>query len=390
MIIPFGRATTDRPLAPARDPSMPFDTFFLGGFECSSHRRRDGRRLDLAVATGHDTRPLADYEALRRHGISAARDGLRWHRIEAEPGRYDWSSFLPTLRAARRAGVAVIWDLCHYGYPDGLDIWSESFLARFAAFAAQAARIVRDEGDGEPWFCTVNEISYWAWAGGEVGLFNPCDEGRGAALKRQLVRASIAATDAVRAVAPRARFLHAEPCIHVAAASPDAAAAAAAYREVQYEALDLLTGRREPELGGRPDIVDVVGLNLYPDNQWYYGGGTIPLGHHAYQPFRAMLAEAHARYGRPLLVAETGAEGTARSAWLHYVAHEVRAARTAGVPVGGICLYPILDYPGWDNDRPCQVGLFSTPDVGGERSISHHLDAELRRQARAFDWTGHA
>ena len=56
--------------------------------------------------------------------LRTVRDGLRWHLIETPPGHYDWSSFLPMLRAATAAGVQVIWDLCHYGWPDDIDIWS--------------------------------------------------------------------------------------------------------------------------------------------------------------------------------------------------------------------------------------------------------------------------
>jgi hypothetical protein len=39
---------------------------------------------------------------VRRHGLLTVRDGLRWHLIEREPGRYDWSSWLPMLEAAPR------------------------------------------------------------------------------------------------------------------------------------------------------------------------------------------------------------------------------------------------------------------------------------------------
>ncbi len=357
---------------------------FLAGFECASQRRFDGRRLDLVASTGHDRWARADYRALEEHGFGAARDGLRWHLIESMPGAYDWSSFLPMLRAAQASGVRVIWDLCHYGWPDGLDIWSDAFIARFARFAYEAARIVEAETGEPPFFCTVNEISYWAWAGGEAGRMGPLGAGRGPALKRQLVRASIAATEAVRCAAPRARFLHAEPSIHVTAGRPEDEEGAAAYRAVQYEALDMVSGRLAPELGGHPACLDVVGVNFYPDNQWYHGGGTIPLGHHAYRPFRELLAEVHARYRRPLLVAETGAEGTARAAWLFYVCAEVRAARASGVPVEGICLYPILDYPGWDDERLCQVGLLSAPDENGRRACCAEFAAEIVRQRHLF------
>lgn len=363
--------------------ASPFRSVFLAGFECSTQRRADGRRLDLLAATGHDVHALADYRALAAHGIRAARDGLRWHRIETAPGRYDWSSALPMIEAASEAGIQVVWDLCHYGWPDDLDIWSDAFVTRFAAFAAAAARLVRAASGESPFFCPVNEISYFAWAGAEMGRIGPLATGQGAALKRQLVRASLAGMRAVRAVEPTARFLHAEPAIHVVG-DPESEAAAAAYREVQYEALDMIGGRLAPELGGGPDLLDVVGVNFYPDNQWVHGGSTIPLGHHAYRPFREMLAEVHARYRRPLLVAETGAEGTAKAAWLHYVCGEVRAARAAGVPVLGICLYPILDYPGWDNDRPCTVGLFHTHDPTGRRDLDRPLAEELGAQQARF------
>ncbi|MGI4764606.1 MAG: hypothetical protein ACRYGP_06020, partial [Janthinobacterium lividum] len=130
--------------------------------------------------------------------------------------------------------------------------------------------------------------------------------------------------------------------------------------------------------------LDIVGVNYYPDNQWYTGGLTIPLGHHAYRPLREILAEAHARYGRPLLIAETGAEGTAKASWFHYVCGEVRAAQRADVPVEGVCLYPILDYPGWENDRTCSVGLFSLPERDGRRTSDLDLADELERQREEF------
>ncbi len=368
------------------DHTSAFGSFFLGGFECSSHRRSDGRRLDLLASTGHDRLAAKDYELLSQHGIRAVRDGLRWHLIERKPGQYDWSSFLPMLRAAEAAGTRVIWDLCHYGLPDDIDIWSPAFVDRFARFAAAAAAVVKDESEHVPVYCPVNEMSFWAWAGGEVGRFNPCCHGRGAELKRQLVRATIAAIDAIWAVDPRARFITAEPLIHVEAGLGDEeyVRKALAYRQIQFEALDILSGAKEPELGGAPEYLDIVGLNYYPDNQWYHGGTTIPLGHHAYRSLHEMLREAHLRYRRPLLLAETGAEGCGRPSWLHYVCSEVHLALEAGVPIEGICLYPIADYPGWDNERICRVGLLSAPDAEDQRTVCPRLARELRHQQALF------
>ncbi|MBD3738198.1 MAG: beta-glucosidase [Pseudomonas balearica] len=363
-----------------------FDSFFLGGFECSTHRRHDGRRLDLLAATGHDRLVAEDYRALQRHGIRSARDGLRWHLIERQPGRYDWSSFLPMLAAARDSGTQVIWDLCHYGWPDDIDIWRPEFVERFARFAGEVARLVREHSDAVPFYSPVNEISFWAWAGGDHARFNPLGQGRGAELKHQLIRASIAAIEAIRAVEPRARFVQVDPAIHISAQvlRPAAQREAENARQAQFEAWDMLCGKAWPGLGGKPEYLDIVGVNYYSANQWYLGGDTIVRGHPDYRPFRGILKEIHRRYGRPILVAETGAEGDLRGDWLRYVSEQVGLALQQGVAVEGICLYPVLDYPGWDDDRHCPTGLFGFPDAHGERPEHAGLADELRLQQTRF------
>ncbi|TWI52789.1 beta-glucosidase/6-phospho-beta-glucosidase/beta-galactosidase [Pseudomonas duriflava] len=363
-----------------------FNSFFLGGFECSTHRRFDGRRLDLIAATRHDRFAKTDYARLRSSGIQAARDGVRWHLIETRPGIYDWSSLLPQVQAAREEGVQIIWDLCHYGWPDDIDIWSPAFVDRFARFTSAVAAFMRNEGIEVPFYCPVNEISYWAWAGGDAGHFNPMAKRRGVELKVQLVRASIAAIEAIRSVAPKARFVQADPLINVVPASGRASDrnAAEEYRQSQFEAWDMLCGKEWPGLGGKPEYLDIVGLNYYSDNQWFNGGQTIYQGDPLYRPLQGMLAEVYTRYQRPLLIAETGAEGAARAPWLTYVSHEVRAAMLNNIPIEGMCLYPILDYPGWNDERCCEVGLYSYADEHGHRTLHTDLADELLRQQANF------
>lgn len=364
-------------------PSL-LKSFHMGGFECSTHRRRDGRRLDLLAATGHDRAAEADYRRLAAMGIRTMRDGLRWHLIEKSPGQYDWSSFLPMLRAARKARVQVIWDLCHYGWPDDIDIWTPAFVDRFARFAGAAARLVREESDEVPFYCPVNEISFWAWAGGDEAIFNPMARGRGGELKAQLVRASIAAIEAVWQVDPRARIVHAEPLINIVAdpARPEDRDHANERRLWQYGAWDMLAGRFCPELGGKPDYLGLLGVNYYSNNQWILNGPTVELGDPLYRPLRDMLAETYERYGRPMLIAETGAEGDFRPAWFRYVASEARAAMAAGVPLEGLCMYPVLHYPGWENERQCETGLLGNLDQHGSRDVYAPLMSEVMRQQR--------
>ena len=100
---------------------------------------------------------------------------------------------------------------------------------------------------------------------------------------------------------------------------------------------------------------------------------------------REILAEVHARLGRPVLVAETGIEGDGRAAWLAYIGEETRAALRAGVPVEGICLYPIVNHPGWDDDRYCENGLFHSAVNQGGRMAHEPLAREIIRQQALFD-----
>jgi hypothetical protein len=359
-----------------------FNTFWMAGFECSCQRLRNGRRLDLSAATGHERWAAADYARLRSLGITTVREGLHWQRSTTPSGRLDLATVLPRVRAARDAGVQVIWDLCHYGWPDGVDIFRPAFVARFAEWAKAVAEVVAGETGEIPLYVPVNEISFWSWAGGEVGYLNPFAVGRGFELKAQLVRAALAATDAVWSVDPRARILHVDPLIHIEAdpEHPEDGPDAEGHRLAQFQAGDMLRGELWPQLGGDPRYVDLVGVNYYPNNQWILNGPTIERGSPLHRPLRDMLREAWERSGKPLFVAETGAAGEARGPWLAHVGDEVRAARRAGVPVLGVCLYPILDYPGWDDDRHCEVGLWGYADEAGERPLCRSLAAELRRQ----------
>ena len=67
-----------------------FPSLFIAGFECSTHKRLDGVRLDLIAGTQHDRFVREDFARLREAGITTARDGFRWHLIEKTPGSYDF------------------------------------------------------------------------------------------------------------------------------------------------------------------------------------------------------------------------------------------------------------------------------------------------------------
>jgi hypothetical protein len=362
-----------------------FPSFFMGGFECSTHRRHDNRRLDLVASTRHDELAEQDYAALAAEGMFGARDGARWHLIETKPGQYDWSSILPQMRAARRNGVRVSWDLAHYGYPDFIDPMSDEFADSLARYAAAFARLALEVEGQPPILCPVNEISFWAWAGAEVGHFNPTLRHRGGELKQRLIAASLKAARAAREAVPGTRIIVVDPLIRVVPLKPEHEEHAKIYTASQWEGWDALLGRGWPELGGGDDGFDVMGVNYYWNNQWEYLGEKIAAGDPRYRPFRELLLDAWNRYRKPIFLAETSIEGSVRAPWLRYVGAEVRAAMRAGVPISGICLYPVVSHLGWDNDRYCPNGLWEMEATNGQRPRHEPLAKELRRQQKLFD-----
>ena len=158
-------------------------SFFAGGFECSIIRRRSGQLVDLIAATRHEEFAKADYRRLREQGLRVAREGVRWHLVEARPGRYDFSSVRPIVQAAAATGTQVIWDLCHFGWPEHLDLFKPEFVSSLADYGVAFAEWLADEAEGPGFFVPVNEISFFSWAAADEGSLYPFVTGWGFELK---------------------------------------------------------------------------------------------------------------------------------------------------------------------------------------------------------------
>ena len=343
--------TAETEAAPA--PSL-FRSFWQAGFESATHVTRHGVRVDMLARPQHDRVVGEDFARIRDLGILVAREGIRWHLVD-RAGHFDFSSVRPVTDAANEHGIQVLWNLCHYGSPDGVDLFSPRFVDRFARYARAIAEFIRESTDDVPFFSPVNEISFLSWGAGKVGYIYPYGRERGTELKRNLVRAVIAGIEAIWSVDRRARILHCDPIIEVMAPAdrPDLARAAADATESQFEAWDMIAGGFHPDLQGHPRYLDIIGANYYFSNQWEFPAAPIPWDQGDDDPRRAplrrLLERLHRRYHRPLFIGETSHVGIGRARWIGEVGEEVRLARARGVPVEGICLYPIIDRPDWDD-----------------------------------------
>jgi quercetin dioxygenase-like cupin family protein len=264
-------------------------------------------------------------------------------------------------------------------------------------FARAVAEVVREETEGATYYTPVNEISYNAWSAGEVGYMAPCAHGRGSDLKRALVRASIAAANAIWEVDPAAVMLNVDPLVrlHPPPGRPDLQMEADHFNKyVVTEAFDMLCGRVEPELGGSRRHLGIPGFNYYAGNQWTISTPDEPQQfldwrHEAWIPVSDLLVELGERYGGPLVIAETGSSGDGRAEWLTHLAEEAAKAISKGVDLQGICLYPIVTSPDWEDPAAFfDGGLFDLspqPDGLLKRVISVPMAAALREAQSVLD-----
>ncbi|HLM52952.1 MAG TPA: beta-glucosidase [Pseudoxanthomonas sp.] len=342
---------------PALGAGAPCLGFWQAGFDGADHVNGSAIPLSGNTLTAHVRNAAEDYRRLSELGIRTVRESAGWRCIERSSG-YDFSSVGARAKRASEAGMQVLWTCFHYGMPRGLDLFSPEFGERFARYCGALARYLRPyhRGDTAPVYTPIHEISTLCRTVCETRLLHPYRGDRGAemsALRRQLVRAHIMACDAIFQADARARILVVDPLLHLTSSDPALAQDAQRANHEQFLAWDMLCGRSEPQLGGDRCYLDVVGISYYADHQ-----RDLATGHALSwpddprrRPLSSMLAELHARYGRPISIGQTGHQGEQRAAWLAHVAQEVRHARNDGIPVNGLCLYPAIDRPDWEQPQ---------------------------------------
>lgn len=367
----------------------PYLSFWQAGFEGADHINGSAQPLCMNSMTDHYRQAPSDYGRLAVLGLRTVRESASWRQIDRK-GRYDFRRVEALCRCAAQRGIQIMWTCFHYGVPADVDIFSDAFPRRFADYCNAMAHAVKRHRRSEhaPIYTPINEISFLAWAICETGLIHPHLGTRpedGYALKKHLVRAAIMATDAIREAEPAARMLVVDPLVHAAPACEEECEAAQRLDSYQYQAWDMLAGKLEPQLGGSDAHLDLVGANYYPSNQWDYSTRQMldwPQ-HPRRRPLSDMLLELHRRYGRGVTISETSHTGASRAPWLQEVAEQAQRAIDAGVPIQGICLYPALDRPDWEQPSHWhQSGLWHVHPRRFRRRIDSAYARALER-ARA-------
>lgn len=343
-----------------------FKSFFMGGYECADMINCSNKRVDLLTLTGHDKQVDEDYALLSTNGIYTVREGIRWSVVETKPYQYDFSEVENRILAAQRSGIQQLWDICHFGFPDDLIPSDPQFTDRLVG-VCKAFTEFYHLCTNDPLIITpINEISFLSYISGHVGATVPFLKNSGGLIKHHLCKAAITAIAAIKSIDPAAKILMVEPLIRIHPLEGQSLPIHMEHHiEGQFEAMDMITGRLFPELGGQPDYMDLAGFNYYYNNQWYADGRDVCWKtQKELRDFPGLLKAAADRYGKPVVLSETGhfagryKYDDERALWIQHITEECIKAMKIGVDLRGICIYPVLDRPDWDYPKkyiPCGI-----------------------------------
>lgn len=347
-----------------------FKSFFIAGFDCTAGYNACNIRINHTAATQHDIFLAEDYRRLQEVGIHAAREGICWSDVDCR-GHYDFSSVRSILNASKRYDIEIIYDLCHFGYPEDLNVFSREFARRFADYCYAVARYIAANTDGMCYFTPINEPSYFSWAAGHAGMFAPHLIEQGFDLKVCLVDAAIQGINAIRAVCSNARIVNVDPVCRVVApiGQPELQQQCDEFNAVAvFQSWDMLCGRLLPELGGTRAHLDIIGVNYYWTNQWEWDSPETPLSDNDTRrwPLHKMIGNVWERYGGDLIITETSHIDERRADWLSEITCEAEVMLGQNIPLHGICLYPILGMPKWHaQDEWLNMGLWDLVSESG-------------------------
>jgi hypothetical protein len=339
----------------------PFKSFWMAGFECADMLNASGNRVDFLNTTGHLRMLIEDYDNLNLFKIKTVREGIRWAHIEKKPYEYDWSTVALMVEAGRSKQIQQVWDICHFGFPDDLTPLHPLFPKRFAAVCKAFIRFYRSVDPHSTIIITpINEVSYISWLGGESCATVPYCKGYGWEVKYALMKAYIAGIEAVKEEDNNVRILTTEPLVNMVPpfdATDEQLEYTRSTHENQFQVLEILAGNMCPELNGRPEYLDILGFNFYHNNQWIsttfdYLPWKNEFDDPRWKALHELLTEAYRRYCRPMVLSETSHPAEHRPYWIDYIADECALLIENQIPLWGICWYPVIDRPDWDNLYP--------------------------------------
>ena len=345
---------------------------------------RQGKVPTAGVLADHYNRYAQDFDLAKELGHNAHRFSIEWARIEPEPGVFDESElehYRSVLLALRERGIEPFVTLWHFTLP----LWVAEAGGfehpnTVAWFARYAAKVTESFGDLCTFYSTINEPNVYATHGYLYGAWPPFKRAKigpkaigkadgtsdktGAVAKfshffsyvkveRQLVKAHIAAYNAIKTANPNAQV--------------------SVVKHVHYfEADDSWWNQRKAAIARYfqtdrymnrvQKYCDVIGLNYYRNTRFGETRNFIKtdMDWNAFPSgiYGALLQLKKCR--KPIFVAEAGladADDDLRAQYITLQLQAVARAISDGVDVRGHMYWSLMDNYEWALGKTKRFGL---------------------------------
>ena len=336
----------------------PFESFWMAGYECTDKLNAFGNRVDFLKITDHINALHEDYAKLKTFNISTVREGIRWSYVEKTAYKYDFSVVEEMIKAAKVYNIQIIWDLCHFGFPDDLTPLHPMFVKRFVSLCRAFVEFYRSiSPSGNLIIIPINEVSFISWLGGHVCGTTPYTKGYGWEVKYELMKAFVQGAKALKQLDSDIIISTSEPLVNMVPpinATEEELATASVQHLHQYQAVDMLCGKMCPELDGDPELLDIIGINYYYNNQWISNTEKFLVWKdnpkdERWRPLNHLIEEVYNRYHKPIVITETSHPKEDRPLWIIDITKQLVSVLSNDIPLLGVCIYPIIDRPDWDD-----------------------------------------
>ena len=375
-----------------------------------------GRTLDEYELTEHYQRWKSDLGLIKELGVTHARYGIPWHRINPSPNKWDWDFPEKTLNQLLELGIEPIVDLVHYGLPGWIQ---NAYLASdFPSYMAEYAGRVAERFKGRIHLYTpLNEPRITAWYCGKLGWWPPNQKGWSGFLRVMagVCRGIVETTKRLLEVDPEIVAVHVDATDLYESPDPGLLEEVARRQEIVFLALDLVSGKVKENhslhdwilsnglsqtqldwFQGNAIDLDLIGINLYPlfsqkvltrsprlRIKMPYAPATI---------VERLAPMYHERYRTPVFISETASLGSVkkRSKWLAESVESVERCRASGVPLVGYTWWPLFALVTWayrQGSHPPefylkQMGLWDIANNGDFTRIRTPLVKQYQELAR--------
>jgi beta-glucosidase/6-phospho-beta-glucosidase/beta-galactosidase len=365
---------------------------YLTGFESTQIH---GTGSDVLEGTRHLQRWRHDLDLVQASGIRTLRYPVPWHRIEAEPGKYDWRWMDAALTHMRKLGLDPILDpLHHTSFPEWLrgGFANPKFPQLYVGFIGQLAR----RYDWVKKYTVFNEPFVTTFFCGHEGIWYPRARSPRTFVRMVLHagRAICESCELLARTVPGLELVHIDTCEHHTPLGARPRERVRFLNERRFLFHDLILGRIDsahPLYGyltsnglsdrdlrwfrKHPGRIDVLGLDYYPHSEHQHAARRTRFHSSSARGFAAVAGDYIERYGLPVMLAETNLKGfvSDRLSWLKHMVEECEKLVDRGADFRGFCWFPFVDSTDWCSlvckaeQRVDAVGIYWLDDERWER-----------------------